>query len=238
MNMNVRLRDIHGLEFERTASDPMTQKLLLDWWRSSSAESEGFFNGDLVGISKMVELTSSMYQFFWYKTNYAHTLQRKAANPVCLPAQTLYCVTRILTADDLIIVGRMGHKTASPGYVFLPGGGMEPPQDGIVTSDYCKLEAVREVQEELGLTLELSKMHLWKMKTNGNIGLIYSAEINLLSHEVKRIFEAHNHQLSVENQFIEFSEVLFLDPFEPFNEECAGYLPIVLRETRRELLQI
>ena len=231
--MSVQLHRVNEVTFERVEINPEIPDLLQQWWEQSTSEVERFFNGEVVGIHSL-QVAPNKIKAYWFKTSYAHGLQRFAAEPVCSPALGLFCSTKMTTTDGFIVAGRMGPHTASAGYGLLPGGSVEPPED-VLTLDYCKREAVRELREEIGLDTEASSLQLWRVKTNGNIGLIFSVSLPYCSKQILQIYQEHCKNLRQKQEQPEFSDLLFLHKgIEDI--KVAPYVKLVLNEVYEENL--
>ncbi|WP_342448401.1 NUDIX hydrolase [Streptomyces durhamensis] len=82
------------------------------------------------------------------------------------------------TDDGRVLAARMSPSTAAPGRWQLPGGSVEPPQDGALLDESALAgQAARELFEELGIGTAAEDLKLWVVTRdeNGSIGLTYLA---------------------------------------------------------------
>ena len=83
-------------------------------------------------------------------TDFATFLDWRAGDPLDRRFAHVFPVGAIVTADDRLLVGRMGAHTANPGRLYPPSGSFDPQDlaDGRLDP---VANAVREIDEEVGL---------------------------------------------------------------------------------------
>ncbi|WP_241746207.1 NUDIX domain-containing protein [Streptomyces lydicus] len=82
------------------------------------------------------------------------------------------------TDDGCVMVARMSPSTAAPGRWQLPGGSVEPPEEGeMLDEGALRRNAARELLEETGLDSAPEGLSLWAVTPgeNRSIGLVHLA---------------------------------------------------------------
>lgn len=97
----------------------------------------------------------------------------------------------------------------------------------------CAMDACREFQEEVGISLLPSQLKLNCIKVGGHfddIGIIYDCELRMTEVEIRRAFELHVARENEKSGVPEFVELLFVDDgffCTELEYEWVDYLPAV-----------
>lgn len=87
-------------------------------------------------------------------TDFASFLAWRDRTPLDPRFSHVFPVGAVVTADDRLMIGRMGAHTANPGRLYPPSGSFEP-SDLMIDGDTARLDPVanmvREIAEEVGL---------------------------------------------------------------------------------------
>lgn len=87
-------------------------------------------------------------------TDFASFLAWRDRTPLDPRFSHVFPVGAVVTADDRLMIGRMGTFTANPGRLYPPSGSFEP-SDLVIDGDAARLDPVanmvREIAEEVGL---------------------------------------------------------------------------------------
>lgn len=113
----------------------------------------------------------------WARTTYRrYALRRVPGATATLPA--LGASVLQPTDDGRLLVGRMASWTVAPGRWQLPGGSVEPPDDGepLDLAALCR-QAARELREEVGVRTLPDDLAPWRVTLgrNGNVGFLFLA---------------------------------------------------------------
>ncbi|GGT58956.1 hypothetical protein GCM10010271_72940 [Streptomyces kurssanovii] len=112
----------------------------------------------------------------WARVTYRHYALRRVAGATALPSLFVNVVQP--TDDGRVLTVRMSPSTAAPGRWQLPGGSVEPPDEGEVLDEAAlSSQAARELAEEMGVDTAPEVLRLWAVTRgeNSSIGLTYLA---------------------------------------------------------------
>jgi 8-oxo-dGTP pyrophosphatase MutT (NUDIX family) len=194
---DVTLRRISLLRLYRqdpAQPDPVARSAIDAHWQYLTASQPHLFDGPLVaGTNVTTHPDSGEVTVSWGVTTYRHYLARHAPQP--LPyARALYTAVLQPTDDGRLAIGQMNTTTADPGRLQLPGGGIDPPPEGMNVDPLgLSAEARRELAEETGIDHGPDQLRLWAIKTGGShndIGLFYLAPA-LPADRIATTFDAH-----------------------------------------------
>ncbi|WP_331718377.1 NUDIX domain-containing protein [Streptomyces sp. NBC_00624] len=145
-------------------------------WDLAVRANPTLFDGPVVACGGLERTGSSILRLSWVRVTYRHYALRRVPGATALPSLFVNVVQP--TDDGRVLAARMSPSTAAPGRWQLPGGSVEPPQDGAVLDESALAgQAARELAEELGIdaTAEDLKLGVVTRGENGSIGLTYLA---------------------------------------------------------------
>ena len=237
MNDVQLLTPFASIDFAETAGEsPGVRASLAAWWKQFSTDKPSLFNGPVAACRHCELSPSGEIRIAWYKTDYAHYLQRVAVSPITTPARAIFCSVALLATSGDLLVGRMAEETASPGRLQLPGGNVTVGRTGLLSAESCAEEACREFQEEIGIALLPDELSLWRVKAGGqfdDVGVIFKCEPGRSEREIREAFDLHVQTVRRAGMSSEFEELLFVgtDFFAGgISHEWVDYLPVVARE--------
>ncbi|MET9427867.1 MULTISPECIES: NUDIX domain-containing protein [unclassified Streptomyces] len=145
-------------------------------WDKAVQANPTLFDGPAVACGGLEWVGPRMVRLSWVRVTYRHYALRRVPGATALPSLFVNVVQP--TDDGRVLAGRMSPSTAAPGRWQLPGGSVEPPQDGEVLDESALAgQAARELLEELGVDAAPETLKLWVVTRgeNGSIGLTYLA---------------------------------------------------------------
>jgi 8-oxo-dGTP pyrophosphatase MutT (NUDIX family) len=108
------------------------------------------FDGPVVACAGMGWIGPHALRLSWARVTYRHYPLRRVAGATALPSLFVNVVQP--TDDGRVLTVRMSPSTAAPGRWQLPGGYVEPPNDGDVLDEAALgSQAARELAEEMGI---------------------------------------------------------------------------------------
>jgi len=237
MNDVQLLTPFASIDFAETAGEsPGVRASLAAWWKQFSTDKPSLFNGPVAACRHCELSPSGEIRIAWYKTDYAHYLQRVAVSPITTPARAIFCSVALRAASGSLLVGRMAGNTSSPNRLQLPGGNVTVGRTGLLSAESCAEEACREFQEEIGIALLPDELSLWRVKAGGqfdDVGVIFKCEPGRSEREIREAFDLHVQTVRRAGMSSEFEELLFVgtDFFAGgISHEWVDYLPVVARE--------
>jgi 8-oxo-dGTP pyrophosphatase MutT (NUDIX family) len=175
----------------------------------------------------------------WTRVTYRHYALRRVAGATALPSLFVNVVQP--TDDGRVVTVRMSASTAAPGRWQLPGGSVEPPDDGQVLDEAALGgQASRELVEEMGIHAGPGMLRLWGVTRgeNGSVGLTYLAPA-LPESAVREDFAAAARAERAQGRAPELDEMVLVcspDELAGLVGPLADYLePVVRRYTQRPL---
>ena len=210
-----------------------SESALAEWWESFSEQRPSLFNGPLVACQSCDLGANDSIEIDWYRTSYAHYLQRIAPLPVASPARALFCSVVLIAESGRLVVGRMSSDTSSPNRLQLPGGNITLDDANELALEHCTANACQELQEEVGVVLDTTALDLWRVKVGGvfdDVGLIFKCRSTMTEAAIYDTFERHCSGLRAAGNSPELAGLVLLDPttFETDPSiECVDYLPAV-----------
>lgn len=145
-------------------------------WDKAVRANPTLFDGPVVACAGLEQTDPRTLRLSWVRVTYRHYALRRVPGATALPSMF---VNVLQPADDgRVLAVRMSPSTAAPGRWQLPGGSVEPPQDGEVLDELALAgQAARELAEELGIGVAAGDLRLWVVTRgeNGSIGLTYLA---------------------------------------------------------------
>ncbi|MFJ8547151.1 NUDIX domain-containing protein [Streptomyces sp. NPDC093586] len=145
-------------------------------WDMAVKANPALFDGPAVACRGLERSAPGVLRLSWVRVTYRHYALRRVPRATALPS--LFVNTVQPTDDGRVLAARMSPSTAAPGRWQLPGGSVEPPQDGAVLDEAALAgQAARELAEELGVAAVAEDLELWVVTRgeNGSVGLTYLA---------------------------------------------------------------
>lgn len=178
--MGVDLFDVHQLclkEVEPPKLSPEDQRARDRVWDKAVQANPSLFDGPVVACAGMEWEGPHSLVLSWARVTYRHyALRRVPGHTAWLPSLFVNVVQP--TDDGRVMVARMAPSTATPGRWQLPGGSVEPPEDGeILNEEVLRRNAARELLEEAGLDVGRGDLTLGLVTRgeNRSIGLVHLA---------------------------------------------------------------
>ena len=103
----------------------------------------------------------------------------------------------------------------------------------MLSADSCAVDACREFQEEVGISLLPTQLVLWRVKVGGrfdDVGIIYLCDLGMSEQKIREAFNLHARAEKLAGVSTEFDELLFVntDYFLSATErDWVDYLPRV-----------
>jgi 8-oxo-dGTP pyrophosphatase MutT (NUDIX family) len=145
-------------------------------WDMAVRANPALFDGPVVACGGLEWTGPRVLRLSWVRVTYRHYALRRVPGAAALPSLFVNVVQP--TDDGRVLAARMSPSTAAPGRWQLPGGSVEPPQDGSVLDEQALAgQAARELLEELGFGVPPEDLKLWIVTRggNGSVGLTYLA---------------------------------------------------------------
>ncbi|MEU9062406.1 NUDIX domain-containing protein [Streptomyces sp. NPDC048430] len=145
-------------------------------WEMAVRANPALFDGPAVACGGLERTGPRTLHLSWVRVTYRHYALRRVPGATALPSLFVNVVQP--TGDGRVLAARMSPSTAAPGRWQLPGGSVEPPQDGAVLDESALAgQAARELAEELGISTAAKDLRLWVVTRgeNGSVGLTYLA---------------------------------------------------------------
>ncbi|MET7313599.1 NUDIX hydrolase [Streptomyces sp. NPDC005134] len=145
-------------------------------WDMAVRANPTLFDGPVVACEGLERTGPRILRLSWVRVTYRHYALRRVPGATALPSLFVNVVQP--TDDGRVLAARMSPSTAAPGRWQLPGGSVEPPQDGAVLDESALAgQAARELAEELGISVAAEDLKLWVVTCgqNGSVGLTYLA---------------------------------------------------------------
>lgn len=214
----IRLRRPASISFHRRAPrrlDPQQSARLATFWSEATARQPQLFDGPTVEV-RQVEWHRGHCRISWSETSYARYLWRRTlpASGGDVPyARALYTSVVVTTADGYVLAGQMNDHTAGAKRVQLPGGNLDPAERDVrpVTVDDAALVAVRELHEELALSVEPTELRPWQIAeggTHNDVAVVFELRSELSVEEVFAAFANHLAECGTAGEPPEFSRVV------------------------------
>jgi hypothetical protein len=215
--------------FKEVSVEDGASQALIAWWKDYASMRPTLFNGRLIACLSCELGHDGSATIEWYQTSYAHYLQRAASTPVADPARALFCSVALLSETGELVIGQMSETTSSPLRLQLPGGNLTLPTAGELSLAHCAADACQELREEVGVSLDVSALRLWRVKTGGDhddVGIIFECRPALSNARIQDIFDRHHRALLSNGEAPEFDRLLFVRPacFRSGAFECVDYL--------------
>ncbi|WP_399946539.1 NUDIX hydrolase [Streptomyces sp. BBFR25] len=145
-------------------------------WDTAVKANPVLFDGPAVACGELERTGPGVLRLSWVRVTYRHYALRRVPGATALPSLFVNVVQP--TDDGRVLAARMSPSTAAPGRWQLPGGSVEPPQDGAVLDEAAlACQAARELAEELGVAASAEDLELCVVTRgeSGSVGLTYLA---------------------------------------------------------------
>jgi hypothetical protein len=233
----VTLLDSTALIFTEVSAGADVSQVLATWWDEHARKQPSLFNGPLIACQSCELDSKGAANIAWYRTCYAHYLQRTASAPVTNPARALFCSVVLVSNTGDFAIGKMSETTSSPFRLQLPGGNITWPDPTGLSLSHCAVDACQELREEVGISVDVSALRLWRVKTGGkhnDVGVIFECRSALNNAQIQDVFRQHQNDLRSRGETPEFSQLTLIHPaqFRSNGIECVDYLPSVAHAMR------
>ncbi|WP_282090672.1 NUDIX hydrolase [Streptomyces tendae] len=177
--MGIDLFDVEQLLLTEAAEPPLPPQDAAARdrvWDMAVKANPTLFDGPAVACAERKRTGPGVLRLSWVRVTYRHYAVRRVPGATALPSLFVNVVQP--TDAGRVLTVRMSPSTAAPGRWQLPGGSVEPPQDGAVLDDAAlACQAARELAEELGVAAAAKNLDLWSVTRgeNGSVGLTYLA---------------------------------------------------------------
>ncbi|WP_309505391.1 NUDIX hydrolase [Streptomyces phytophilus] len=144
-------------------------------WERAVRANPNLFDGPVVACRGLEWLSPRVLRLSWVQVTYRHYALRRVSGATALPS--LFVNVAQPTDNGRLLAVRMAPSTAAPGRWQLPGGSVEPPEEGAVLDESgLAAQAARELAEEVGIRVA-EELRLWVVTRgeNGSVGLTYLA---------------------------------------------------------------
>ncbi len=117
-----------------------------NYWKSHGT---GFFRGPVLSV-RSVETGAAGHRIYAQPTDYAHYLFSRSLDPQSpFRVRVIFAAACLITADGCLLAGRMGQKTARPGWIQAIGGSAD--REDVDGGRFLPVvSALREAAEEVG----------------------------------------------------------------------------------------
>ncbi|MGP3990779.1 NUDIX hydrolase [Streptomyces sp. 3N207] len=205
-------------------------------WEKAVRANPSLFDGPVVACAGVEWEGTQTLLLSWARVTYRHyALRRVPGNTSWLPSLFVNVVQP--TGDGRVLVARMSTSTAASGRWQLPGGSLEPPEEGQLLDEAAvRGHAARELIEETGVHLGADELRHWAVTRgeNRSIGLVFLAPAQP-AEVLRERFEAASAAERAEGREPELDRIAFVGS----SRELAGlsgphadYLePVVSRYT-------
>ncbi|MGW8329869.1 NUDIX domain-containing protein [Streptomyces sp. NPDC055897] len=145
-------------------------------WQCAVQANPALFDAPVVACAALERTGPGILHLSWVRVTYRHYALRRVPGATAL--SSLFVNVIQPTEDGCVLAARMSPSTAAPGRWQLPGGSVEPPEDGEELTEFGLAgQAARELAEEVGIGTAPETLRLWAVTRgeNGSIGLTYLA---------------------------------------------------------------
>lgn len=208
----MKLFDVRALHLVETAAPTLTaaQRAARDTaWNDAVRANPLLFDGPVVTCTGLRRADDGVATLSWARVKYRNFAVGRADGMQTLPS--VFVAVVLPTEDGGVLVGRTSSMSASPGRLQLPGGSVEPPEGThYLNAESCAQNAGRELAEEVGLVLPLSRLTLWALAQgeHGNVGILFRAP-RLPEAVIRQRFELLMQDESAAGRVPEFCEISF-----------------------------
>ncbi|MFD5268817.1 NUDIX hydrolase [Streptomyces sp. NPDC058335] len=210
-------------------------------WDKAAQTNPALFDGPVVACVGLEWAGPRILSLSWARVTYRHFALRRVPGATALPSLFVNVIQP--TDDGRVPAVRMSPSTAAPGRWQLPGGSLEPPQDGETLNEAALVgQAARELVEEMGISTPPDAMRLWAVTRgeNRSIGLTYLAPA-LPESALRARFVSVARAERAEGREPELDEIALVrspDELAALEGPHADYLePVVRRYTRQAPLR-
>lgn len=177
--VGIDLFDVERLQLKEAEAPPLSpedESARDHVWERAVQANPTLFDGPVVACAGLGWAGSRTLSLSWVRVTYRHYALRRVTGATALPSLFVNIVQP--TDDGRVLAARMSPSTAAPGRWQLPGGSVEPPQDGEALDEAALGgQAARELVEEMGIDTPPGTLRLWAVTRgeNSSIGLTYLA---------------------------------------------------------------
>ncbi|MCA2226530.1 NUDIX hydrolase [Nonomuraea aurantiaca] len=158
---------------------PPAERVAMDrLWEEAVQANPCLFDGPVVACAGLDRDGPGSLVLAWARTTYRHRALRLVPGATSWLPSLFVAVAQPATDGGSLLVGRMSASTATPGRWQLPGGAVEPPDEGAgLDTAALRRHAARELAEETGLDTAPGELSLWLVTRgeNGSVGVVFLA---------------------------------------------------------------
>ncbi|MFE5945741.1 NUDIX hydrolase [Streptomyces sp. NPDC056480] len=163
------VRRIGFVEHPPPALTPWEQREVDRLWAGTRERSPTTFDGPLVASLGIDLPGPGVLVAHWARLSYRYRALRVLRPSGDVPGSVF--VTVLLPTERGLVVGRGARTTAAPGRWTLPGGSVEPPDDGQpLDGAALRRDAARELAEELGVRIADGELRLFAVTRGRRFG--------------------------------------------------------------------
>ncbi|MFJ3718591.1 NUDIX domain-containing protein [Streptomyces sp. NPDC090057] len=176
---HVELLDAPRIRLVETAApelSPEHRSAMDRRWAQAVRANPALFDGPVAALTGLQRDGRDGLVLSWARATYRYRALRGVPDaPVCC---SLFVSVVQPSGDGRLMVGRMAASTAAPGRWQLPGGTVEPPEEGAeLDVDGLRRHAARELSEETGSDTPAEALTLWLTTrgAGGGVGVMFLA---------------------------------------------------------------
>ncbi|MFJ9735361.1 NUDIX domain-containing protein [Streptomyces sp. NPDC101171] len=176
---HVELLDAPRIRLVETAApelSPEHRSAMDRRWAQAVRANPALFDGPVAALTGLQRDGRDGLVLSWARATYRYRALRGVPDaPACC---SLFVSVVQPSGDGRLMVGRMAASTAAPGRWQLPGGTVEPPEEGAeLDVDALRRHAARELSEETGSDTPAEALTLWLTTrgAGGGVGVMFLA---------------------------------------------------------------
>jgi 8-oxo-dGTP pyrophosphatase MutT (NUDIX family) len=212
---------------------PDVAAIVDECWAERVAEAPWLFNGPALVLASLAGRETLRGEA--HLSTYAHYLASAAGLlPPEFTSMSAYVSALVMTSDGSVTLVKMASRTAFPGRLQLPGGGLSLED---VRGDRVDVlsAAQRELAEEVGIAEEMTPWGTFADAEAASFGFAFVGRSSMTPEELQVAFAAHNERERAQGQEPEIEELVFTTSKEDFAEggslsglPLVSYLPGLL----------
>ncbi|MGV9789168.1 NUDIX domain-containing protein [Streptomyces sp. NPDC003435] len=230
--MTAELWDVSRLRFEETAPPALTLSLRVERdrrWAEAVRANPTLFDGPVAALTGLERDGVDGLLVSWVPLTYRFRVLRGLPDAPALAG--LFAAVLQPCDEGRLLVGRMSPTTSAPGRWQLPGGTLEPPEDGAALDlDMLRRHAARELAEETGSATPADALVPGPVvrDTQGSLGFLFTAPPRPARELRERYEELARGEVEagVDPEFDRVALIGSLDELRDLPGPLASYLPL------------
>lgn len=209
--MTPMLRVATDVRFREIPANPLedgARASCADFWARACRDNPALYDGPILLIREILWVGETCEVSF-FQSSFSRYLWARAGGG--MPARALFASVVAVTADGMLLAGRMAESTSTPHRVQLPGGNVDRADGSSLSVRTARLAAQRELAEEVGIHVPADELRFTYVKSggdNGDLGMFFSVALPSVLPEVSRTFAEHLAALAAGRSASEFTELL------------------------------